>query len=157
MNIGIIVYSQTGNTLSVAQKLEKALVAKNHKTEIARIETSDNDPKTPLKLKTAPDVSRYDVIIFASPVQAFSLAQAMKMYLSQINSLTGKKVFCFVTQGLKKPWMGGNRSIKQIETACKIKGSPVIESGIINWSSPARETQIDDIINRFNVVIGVSK
>lgn len=43
-------------------------------------------------MKSAPDVSGYDAVIFASPVQAFSLAPVMKLYLSKLPSLAGKKV-----------------------------------------------------------------
>ena len=73
MNVGIIVYSQTGNTLSVAQKLEQTLRANGHVASIARVDPVQNNPRAsgPVKLKSAPDVSVYDAIIFASPVQAF--------------------------------------------------------------------------------------
>jgi flavodoxin len=110
MNVGIIVYSQTGNTLSVAQKLEGALKANGHAAGIARVEAG-----------STPDVSPYDLVIFAAPVQAFALAPAMKLYLSQISSLAGKKVCCFVTQQLKKAWLGGNHAVRQIQAACKGK------------------------------------
>ncbi len=148
MNVGIIVYSQTGNTLSVAQKLEHALKANGHAASIARVEPIDNSSK----LKSAPDVGTYDAIIFASPVQAFSLAPVMKLYLSQVSSLDGKKVYCFVTQQLKKAWMGGNHAVRQIESACKAKGAGIMASGIVNWSSDTRNQQIDDIIGRLSAI-----
>lgn len=147
MKIGIIVYSNSGNTLSVAERLEKSLAAKGHSVEIRRVET-DGDPTkptSPVILKNAPDISVYDTVIFASPVQAFSLAPAMKLYLSQISVLNGKKIHCFVTQGLKKAWMGGNHAIRQISAACKTMGGSVISTGVVNWSSDRREQQIEEI------------
>jgi flavodoxin len=151
MNAGIIVYSQTGNTLSVAEKLKQALEANGHTVNIGKVEASGEDPGSPasIKLESAPDITPYDYVIFASPVHAFSLAPAMKTYLSQVSSLTGKKVCCFVTQQLKKAWMGGNRAVRQIETACKVNGADIIESGVVNWSSNTRDKQIDDIVERF--------
>lgn len=148
MNVGIIVYSHTGNTLSVAQRLEEALKAAGHSTGIARVEPVNSDPRAsaPVALKSAPDISPYDAVIFAAPVQAFSLAPTMKLYLSQISSLAGKKVCCFVTQHLKKPWMGGKHAVRQITTACKAKGAEITASGIVNWSGEARQAQIDDLL-----------
>ncbi|HWQ74260.1 MAG TPA: hypothetical protein VN441_03005 [Syntrophomonas sp.] len=154
MNIGIIVYSHTGNTLSVAQKLEQALKAAGHAASIERVEPVNDDLRSsaPVELKSAPDVSVYDAVVFASPVQAFSLARVMKLYLSQISSLSGKKVYCFVTQGLKSKWLGGSHTIGQIKSACKAKGADVIASGIVNWSGQKREEQINDIVSRLGAI-----
>ena len=152
MNIGIIVYSNTGNTLSVAQKLEQALISRGHTANIARVESAHNDPRASgfVKLESSPDVSAYEVVIIASPVQAFSLAPAMKLYLSQVSSLEGKKVSCFVTQQLKKAWLGGNHAIRQIKSLCREKGADIANSGIVHWSSDARNHQIDDIANKLS-------
>lgn len=152
MNVGLIVYSQTGNTLSVAKKLEQTLQAAGHTVMLEQVEAVDRPPNSsaPIQLKSAPDLSSYDVVIFASPVHAFSLAPAMKLYLSQISSLAGKKVSCFVTQQLKKAWMGGNRAIRQISTACQAKGAGIIASGIVNWSCSTRDEQIEELISRLS-------
>lgn len=153
MKVGIIVYSQTGNTLSVALRLEEAMKASGHTVNIVRVEPENDKVSAPvIKLKSVPDVSPYDVIIFASPVQGFSLAPVMKMYLSKVSGLNGKIVYCYVTQQLKKNWMGGNRAIKQITAACKAKGADIQSSGVVNWSSSIREEQISDIVNRFLTV-----
>jgi len=37
MKIGIILYSQTGNTYSVAQKLQEKLIAKGHSVDLERL------------------------------------------------------------------------------------------------------------------------
>jgi flavodoxin len=154
MEIGIIAYSHTGNTLSVARKLEEALKAAGHSASIARVEPVNDEPGKSgfTELKAAPDVSPYDAVIFAAPVQAFSLARVMKQYLSQIADLSGKKVYCFVTQGLKKKWMGGNHAVHQIKSACKAKGADVVASGIVNWSGSTRDKQIEDIVKRLGAI-----
>lgn len=154
MKIGIIVYSHTGNTLSVAQKIEQALRSAGHTVSLEMVEPVNGDPNStaPIEIKSAPDISPYDTIIFASPVQAFTLARVMKLYLSQLPDLTGKKVYCFVTQHLKKTWMGGKRAVRKISEACKAKGLDIISSDIINWSSSAREQQIDDLVSKFGTI-----
>jgi flavodoxin len=144
MKVGIIVYSQTGNTMSVAEKLEKSIKALGHPVEILKVEVENQN--TPSKLKTAPDVSPFDVLVFASFVQAFTLTPAMKSYLSQISSLTNKKVYCFITQHLKKTWLGGNRALRQIHGVCKKKGGEVLWSGLVNWSGDRKNEQIDAIV-----------
>ncbi|MBN1776000.1 MAG: flavodoxin [Oscillospiraceae bacterium] len=154
MKVGIIVYSNTGNTMSVAEKLEKALAAKGHSVEIKRVEAENEQskPGSPVTLKTAPDIAPYGTVIFASPVHAFSLAPAMKLYLSQIASLNGKKTHCFVTQEFKKAWMGGNHAIRQISSACKTKGGSMISTGIVNWSGERREQQIEEIVAALSAI-----
>lgn len=153
MKVGLIVYSQTGNTLSVAQKIEEAMKAAGHAISIVRVEPESDKASGPaIKLKSIPDVSPYDMIIFASPVQAFSLAPVMKQYLTMISGLEGKKVYCYVTQQLKKAWLGGNHAVKQITAACKAKGADMISSGVVNWSSSIREEQISDIVSKFRSI-----
>jgi hypothetical protein len=76
----------------------------------------------------------------------------MKLYLSQVSSLAGKKVCCFVTQQLKKAWLGGNHAVRQIKSACKGKGADIMVSGIVNWSGDTRDKQIDDIVSRLSAV-----
>lgn len=154
MKIGIIVYSHSGNTLSVAQKLEQVLRSAGHAVSIERIEPINEDPHSsaPVGLKSAPDISPYDAIIFASPVQAFSLAPVMKLYLSRISSLVGKKAYCFVTQHLKRPWMGGKQAVRQITKACEAKGAHILSSGMVNWSGSTRDEQIDEIVRRLGAI-----
>lgn len=48
MNIGIIVFSKTGNTLSVAEKLQGALIEMGHKAALEKVTASKDvemDPK----------------------------------------------------------------------------------------------------------------
>jgi flavodoxin len=154
MNLGIILYSQTGNTLSVAEKLAKVLENKGHTVNLLKVEALNTEPKSsaPVKLKTTPDVAPYEAVIFASPVQAFSLAPAMKLYLGQIASLKGKEVYCFVTQHLKKDWMGGRHATRQIQAACRHKGAEAISGGIVHWSHSDREGQINALIKKLGAI-----
>ncbi len=152
MKIGIIVYSHSGNTLSVAQRLEKAMTAAGHTVTIERVEPVNDDPNSnaPVQLKSAPDIRPYDAVVIASPVHAFSLPRIMKLYLSQVPDMTGKKVSCFVTQHLKRSWLGGSRTVRQIQSACRAKGAELMSSGIVHWSAATRQDQIDDVVRRLS-------
>ena len=116
MNIGIIVHSHTGNTLSVAEKLKDRFLAEGHLVTLEQVTAVNEDPAAAanVELKTIPDIAGYDVLILGSPVRAFSLSPVMLLYLNQLPLLQGKKISCFVTQQLPFAWMGGNRSIKQM-------------------------------------------
>ena len=86
MNVGIIIYSQTGNTLSVAQRMKEALIAAGHTAQIEQITIAQANGKetSSAPLVNIPDVQGYDAVIFGTPVQAFSLCQPMTKYLKQL-------------------------------------------------------------------------
>jgi len=152
MNIGIIVYSQTGNTLSVAKKLEERLSAAGHSVNLEQVtvvggrKPGDRD----FQLEALPDVGRYDTIVFGAAVEAFSLSPVMTRYLKQVGSLQGKKVACLVTQFFPYPWMGGNRAIRQMRKLCEAKGATVLGSGVVNWAKSRREKTTTRAIDRLS-------
>ena len=148
MKIGIIIHSQTGHTLSVGELLAKSLVDAGHEATVKRVAAENEDPQkvANLSLSSVPDVSGYDLLIFGAPVHGFSLSPVMKQYLAGPAQPDGKQVSCFVTQQLKKRWMGGNHAIRQMCSLCGAKGAQVRHTGIVNWSSPERQTQIDGIV-----------
>lgn len=154
MKIGVIIHSHTGNTLSVGERLKETLLAKGHTVQLERVTAVNEDPnaKEAVRLKDIPDVSGYDAVILGAPVRAFSLSPVMKVYLSQLPELSGKKVSCFVTEHFPKPWMGGNHSVNLMIRAIEKKGGKVMDKGIVNWSSKAREEQIKDVLLRLSQI-----
>lgn len=152
MKVGMILYSKTGNTLSVAEKIKEALTAQGHSVNLEQVTAVFDDPRnnTLFRLENKPNTAPYDHIIFAAPVQAFSLVPVMKAYLDQLPSLEGRTVTCFTTQHFPKAWMGGLHTIKQMTQALKKKGARVEETGIVNWTGKTRDEQIQDIVKRFS-------
>jgi len=151
MKVGIIVYSKTGNTLYVAERIRETLAVEGLSATVERFfaETLPNS-NTPIRLSATPDATAYDALILGAPVQAFSLDPAMSMYLKQIDEVSAKPVLCFITQYFKKPWMGGNHAMKQflaLLQGINISAEPL---GIVNWSSEQREEQISHITRRSN-------
>lgn len=141
MNIGIIVYSNTGNTLTVAKKLQEKLEAKGHTVNLEQITiTGEASPgKKDFQFTAAPSPDPYDAVIFGSPVQAFSLSVVMKEYLEQLPSLEGKKVAFLLTKHLPFYWTGANRAIRQMQGASETKKAEVLGSGVVIWSGSRRE------------------
>jgi flavodoxin len=153
MNIGIIIHSQTGNTLSVAQKLKEKLSAAGHSVSIQRVSAA-NDGETNvqnIKLTEKPDAGAYDVLLFGAPVRGFSLSPVMKAYLGCIGQLRGKKTGCFITHYFPYAWMGGNQALGQLCGIVKAKGASVYGTGMVHWSRAAtRETQIEAVAGKLS-------
>lgn len=152
MKIGIIVYSQTGNTYSVAQKLKEKLDAAGHEAQIEKVTTvGEVKPGTKeIQFETAPRLESYDGLVFAAPVHAFSLAPAMDAYLRQISLLGERKVACFVTKMLPFNWTGGTRAIGQMEKICQTKGADVCGSAIIGWGKGKRDLSIAEAVEKMS-------
>jgi flavodoxin len=141
MKIGIIVHSDTGNTLSVADRIKDKLTKAGHKVKIERVRAEDNPkPGTPdVKVKSCPDVGKYDALVFGAPVNAFSLSPTMKACLDEVGAMKGKKVVCYVTKALRFHWTGGNRAIKQMRGPIEAKGGKVVGTSIVIWKKSLRE------------------
>ncbi len=107
MNIGIMVFSKTGNTLSVAEKLRETLLEKGHNAVLEQVKASNDLEMYPKKvvLSNSPSTQGYDMLVFAAPVNGFSLAAVMQAYLQGIPSLDGKLLAGFVTQAF--PFLPG--------------------------------------------------
>ncbi|MCK5828466.1 flavodoxin family protein [Candidatus Bipolaricaulota bacterium] len=150
MNIGIVVYSQTGHTLEVCEKLAERLIGEGHSVALEQVTVvGGRTPKTKdFELETKPTVEGYDAIVFASYVEAFSLCAVLSRYLKAIGSIQGKHVACLVTQQFPYSWMGGSRAIKQMKKACQSKGATVRATGIVNWAKSRREATMAEAINR---------
>lgn len=143
MNIGIIVYSQTGNTLQVAEKLTKMLIEEGHSVNLEQVTVVGvrTPQTTKFELETQPDAGSYDAIVFGSAVEGFSLSPVLSRYLNNIGSLQGTKVACLATEFFPFPWMGGNRAIRQMKKICQSKGASIRATGIVNWGVKSRRTK----------------
>lgn len=152
MKIGIIVHSQTGHTLSVAEALKNKLASAGHSVNIEQIAPVDARQTDPKKIQIAklPELSSYDALVLAAPVQAFLLSNVMKAYLPQLPSLNGKKVAVFTTKGLPFKWTGGSSAVSSMKSAAESKGGKVVGSDIIVWGGPGRENRIADMIDKFS-------
>jgi flavodoxin len=158
MNIGILVHSLSGHTLSVAQKIEKKLTEQGHTCRIEQIRARDEEALSkgqvmqPIQLINPPDPLAYDTLIFGAPVWGFSLSKVMNAYLDRIPKLSGKKAACFITHSFPHPILGGNRSLKQMKSACKQKGASLYASGIVSWSNSRREEQIENLVRSLSQI-----
>ena len=152
MKIGIIVHSQTGHTYSVAQKLQDKLLKVGQTADIERLIPEDEKQidASKVRLKTIPDISKYDALVFAGPVHGFSISPVLSAFLSNITALQSKKVAIMVTHFFPFPKMGGNQTIAKIKNICESKGAIVCGTGIVDWSSLRRDKMITEIVEKLS-------
>lgn len=149
MHIGIIVYSETGNTLAIAQRAAETLTAAGHTVEIRQI-TIEKQEKADaqVKLRDVPSTDGFDLLIFGAPVQAFSLCRAMTLYLKQLKSVQGVPVGCYVSQGLPKKWMGGNRAYNTMRKLLIAHGAQEpVRIGHVHSRSNEHEEQTAELVS----------
>lgn len=147
MKIGVIVYSQTGNTYSVAEKIKEKLLSRGHFVNIERLLIiGDIQPNQRVfSFQAMPDIGKYDALVFAAPVQGFNLSPVMASYFTHLSPLNKIKTFCFVTQAFPFQWMGGKQAISRMKDLVEAKGGKVTGAGIVNWSSKKREAMITEL------------
>jgi flavodoxin len=155
MKIGIIVYSHTGHTLSVATKLKERLSANGCAVNLEQVETIGpaRPGATYVQLKTKPKVETYDALVFGSPVQGGTMPPAMARYLEQVTSLQGKKVACLVTHFFPPEW-GANQTISQMKAICESKGATVCGWGDVGWPRLGLKRRVAGVVDHLESVLG---
>jgi flavodoxin len=151
MRVGIIVYSHTGHTLTVAERLKERLSEIGHRVTLERLETVG--PVSPsadtVELRTKPFVGGHDALVMGSPVRGGRMSAPMRSYLEQVPSLEGKRVACLVTGVFPAGW-GRNQTLAEMEQACKSKGAEVCGSGSVGWFSLRRKRRISRVVDRLS-------
>lgn len=150
MRVGIIVYSQTGNTHSVARKLQEKLAADGHAANIEQVTITGDASPGKFQLTALPAVEQYDALVLGAPVQAFALTPVMTAYLKQLSSLGDKKVACFVTKQLPFYWTGGRQAVAKMKKICQSKGAVVSRTEIVIWFKSTREQSINQCVENLS-------
>jgi len=144
MKVGIVIYSQTGNTRRVAEDVKRALEKAGHSVgmqEVALVGERKQGARS-FELVRPADLGRPDVLILGAAVEAFSLSPVMARYIQSVSSLDPMRVACLVTQAFPYRWLGGNRAVRQMRRLCAAKGATVIGAQIVNWMGNGLEERI---------------
>lgn len=144
MNVGVVVYSLTGNTFSVAETLRSTLASAGHTVSFQTIKAQNEDPNAsgPIKLTQVPSLTGLDALVLGGPVRGFSTAPIVKAYLEQVSDLKGLPVYLYVTHHFPLAFLGGNSAISMTRKLVEAKNGRVIGSGVVNWSSKHRPDNI---------------
>jgi hypothetical protein len=141
MRIGIVVYSWSGNTLAVAERLSDALSEQGHEVDLLplRLVGERERGARTFQLDATPALAGYEGLVFGAAVEAFSLSPVLAQYLDAVESLDGKSIACLVTQQFPYAWMGGNRAIRQMQRLCRAKDATIAGSAVVHWAQSRRE------------------
>ena len=142
MKTAIVVYSETGHTLSVAERLLEAYKAKKEAVTLFRIESNESRSL----VFHSPTLEGYDHVVIATPVQGFMPAAPMSQFLEQVGTLKGKTVDILLTQYFRWACLGGNNSLKKLAFLIMAKAGTVSKKAIVHWSSKKRDQQADQVI-----------
>ncbi len=150
MNIGIVIYSWSGHTLSIGERLQAKLAEAGHLAELVPVKVVGERKQgaRDFQLDAPPDLGSYDGIVFGAAVEAFSLSPVLTAYLKKVESLADKKVACLVTQQFPFAWMGGSNAIRQMRGLCDAKGAVVVGSAVVNWPKSRREKTTAAALNK---------
>jgi NAD(P)H dehydrogenase (quinone) len=138
MNVAIVIYSKTGTTFNIAQKISLLLTNAKISCDIIRLETNDvlRPRLKSVSISTKVNLDSYDIVIFGTPVWAFTAAPVLPAFLKSKPDLKGKKVLNYITMGLPFNFMGGNSAQTLVDTLTAECGATVInKGGIINQPS----------------------
>lgn len=148
MNIGIIVYSYTNNTLSIAKRLESYLLSKGHSASIQSIKADNEDPNSrSFRLTHKPSTQNYDAIIFGSCVRGFDCAPIFKEYIQSVNSFSDKKIAGFVSQYFPFDSMGGNQALASMDHIVHQKNAQLNKLGSIHMKFRNVDKQVEQLLN----------
>ena len=159
MRACIIYFSLTGNTHQLAQIISQELEHKNFDVDLVRLEPIDGartfagQGMTALQRKRVNigdvnfDLSMYDIILFGSPVWAFSPAPALNTYLDKCRGLDGKKIVVFYTYG---SGTGKGRAVKIVNEMLEHKEIKSLHSLLIAQKDLKNK---QDVINKINELI----
>jgi len=155
MSVEILVHSQTGHCLSVAEILAGLARAAGHRASLTRITPSD-EKETDLEkisITPVPEDTGADLYVIGAPVHGFSATPAIRKAVAQMPFLDGKRVVLFTTEWFPLDWMGGTHTLKQLEQAVAGQGGQVVATCVIHWERKDRGEQIEAFSRQFSQVL----
>lgn len=146
MNIGLVIHSKTGNTLSVAEKLKSVLLSLGHEVTLMKLHPLNPDVSkaAEVQLETLPVVKPFDALILGAPVWGFQLSPVMQYYLKNTVFKPGAQVSVFVTQYFPFAFLGGNNAIRTYQKLLGEKNIRTVSNFVVGWSNERKRIQSMD-------------
>lgn len=134
MKIAIVIHTNTGRTLRVAQATRDLLEAKGHEVDLTGLRTTGTASPGFLpgannfSIKNPPDLSDCDAVIVGGPIWAFKASPVIMRYLVEdVTKLKGKFALSFVTL-----WnFGAKRALAKMDEELATAGGDILESEAI--------------------------
>lgn len=154
MKVAIIFYSFSGNTKTACLFLMRKLNAKGAEVDLIELKPK-NETASFLKqsgqaffkdiLDLADvnyDVSKCELIIFASPVWAFTFAPALRSYFKKIVNLEEKRTACFLTYG---SGLGKGKALAELESIIRDKKGRLVFSKDFSGAKTKNDAYLEEV------------
>lgn len=162
MQIAIIFYSYTGNTRRACEFLRERLLKMHNAVDFFCLRPKQEPTKfleqcnaafnrdVPQLCETEYDLLKYDFIIFASPVWAFTYTPALRAYFKSCRNLKNKKTAVFLTCGSV---ITSGRALRDIKADLKEIGAKVFYAAYIAGKKTDNPQYLEDRFNNLLTVL----
>ena len=151
MKIAIVFYSFSGNTRNLARFIQESF--SGHDTTLVDLKLAKEErnflaqcrdaafKKRPELAGSAFNPEKFDLIIFASPVWAYTFTPALRSVLSKIDNLSNKKAAAILTCG---SGAGTKKALQELENMLKQKGGNVVFTGVVHGHKCTRAAYLNE-------------
>jgi flavodoxin len=152
MNIAIIYYSFSGNTGQACMFLREKLAGVGHSVTLVEVKPQQEETdffrqgrmaskhQIPELANGNCSVAPYDLVIFASPVWAFTFTPAVRAFLQACTGLGNKRCACFLTCGAQ---IASGNALKEFSRAVVDKGGAVFFSTYVTGAKTGDESYLE--------------
>lgn len=154
--IKMILFSQTGNTMRVGERIAEKLTSAGFQVDIARLEPKErlNFKADVASTKEIPSVDGYDVILLGTPVHGGRMSAPMRYFLEQTPSLQKIPYILFLTHFFRRGW-GVIQTIQELRKLCDGKGGKFLHATDVQWFSLFRKQAILQAAEEINTQLTV--
>jgi flavodoxin len=153
MNIGIIIYSMSGHTATVAKAVAERFRRDDHDVDIKLLlVTGMPHPGSKrfsiCNMPESEEIDGYDAILFGGPVWLFKPSPVILKFLGRLEKLDRKKLLCFVTQLSLWPSLGGHQALKMMNNKLKESGGTILPGESFQYFFGTNKQRLDETIER---------
>ncbi|MCM8773345.1 MAG: NAD(P)H-dependent oxidoreductase [Candidatus Omnitrophica bacterium] len=124
MKIAVVFYSFSGNTKRLASFLKEKFLEKKREVDLIELKPVREETvflkqcmqaflkRKPELLDVQCDLKNYELVIFSSPVWAFTFAPCLHSYFKKVKNLEGKQTVIILTYG---SGAGADKALKEME------------------------------------------
>jgi len=157
MHIAIIFYSFSGNTKKACEFIKTEFVKQNHGVDVIELKLKTEEKsfmrqgnaahyrQTPEIVNTEYDLAKFDLVVFASPVWAFTFTPALRTYIGSCTGLEGRKTAVFLTCGAA---ITSGNALKELEGILRNKGANITFAAFVAGNKTKNLVYLADIFKK---------
>lgn len=143
MKVNMVLYSHTGHTMRVGERISQVLHSNGIEVLINRLETVErlNFQALSVRTKEIPLIEGYDVIILGTPVHGGRMSAPLRFFIDETPSFENIPFIVFATHLFRRGW-GGTQTIQSVRKLCEGKGGIFLGAADVKWLSFFRGQEI---------------